>query len=70
MMPVGVYVGKDEQVRWVPTVNANLVIVVAFMSVRMIARSLSSPSSRLVSEIVTAAARRAEGSNVCSTSKR
>ena len=40
VMPVGVYVVKDEQVRWVPAVNANLVIVVAFMTVRMIARSL------------------------------
>jgi uncharacterized spore protein YtfJ len=39
VMPVGVYVVKDEQVRWVPAVNANLVIVVAFMTVRMIARS-------------------------------
>jgi hypothetical protein len=38
-MPVGVYVVKDEQVRWVPAVNANLVIVVAFMTVRMIARA-------------------------------
>jgi uncharacterized spore protein YtfJ len=40
VMPVGVYVVKDEQVRWVPAVNANLVIVVAFMTVRRIARSL------------------------------
>jgi uncharacterized spore protein YtfJ len=40
VMPVGVYVVKDEHVRWVPAVNANLVIVVAFMTVRMIARSL------------------------------
>ena len=40
VMPVGVYVVKDEQVRSVPAVNANLVIVVAFMTVRMIARSL------------------------------
>ena len=40
VMPVGVYVVKDEQVRWVLAVNENLVIVVAFMTVRMIARSL------------------------------
>ena len=39
VMPVGVYVVKDEQVRWVPAVNANIVIVVAFMTVRMIARA-------------------------------
>ena len=40
VMPVGVYVVKDEHLRWVLAVNANLVIVVAFMTVRMIARSL------------------------------
>jgi uncharacterized spore protein YtfJ len=39
VMPVGVYVVKDEQVRWIPAVNANLVIVVAFLTVRMIARA-------------------------------
>ena len=39
VMPVGVYVVKDEQVRWVPAVNANLVIVVAFLTLRMIARA-------------------------------
>ena len=38
VMPAGVYVVKDEQVRWVPAVNANLVIVVAFLTLRMIAR--------------------------------
>jgi uncharacterized spore protein YtfJ len=39
VMPAGVYVVKDEQVRWVPAVNANLVIVVAFLCIRMIARA-------------------------------
>lgn len=39
VMPVGVYVVKHERVRWVPAVNANLVIVVAFLCLRMIARS-------------------------------
>jgi uncharacterized spore protein YtfJ len=39
VMPVGVYVVKDENVRWVPAVNANLVIVVAFLTLRMIARA-------------------------------
>jgi len=39
VMPAGVYVVKDEQVRWVPAVNANLVIVVSFLCVRMIARA-------------------------------
>jgi hypothetical protein len=38
-MPVGVYVVKDEQVRWIPAVNANLVIIVAFLTLRMIARA-------------------------------
>ncbi|MGB8197599.1 MAG: spore germination protein GerW family protein [Acidimicrobiales bacterium] len=39
VMPVGVYVVKGEKIRWVPAVNANLVIVVAFLTLRMIARS-------------------------------
>jgi uncharacterized spore protein YtfJ len=39
VMPAGVYVVKDEKVRWVPALNANLVIVVAFLCLRMIARS-------------------------------
>jgi uncharacterized spore protein YtfJ len=39
VMPVGVYVVKDEQVRWVPAVNANLVIVIVFLTLRMIARA-------------------------------
>lgn len=39
VMPVGVYVVKDEQVRWIPAVNANLVIIVAFLTLRMIARA-------------------------------
>jgi uncharacterized spore protein YtfJ len=39
VMPLGVYVVKDEQVRWMPAVNANVVIVVAFLTLRMIARA-------------------------------
>ena len=39
VVPVGVYVVKDEQVRWVPAINANLVIVIAFLTLRMIARA-------------------------------
>jgi uncharacterized spore protein YtfJ len=39
VMPVGVYVVKDEQVRWVPAINGNLVIIVAFLTLRMIARA-------------------------------
>jgi uncharacterized spore protein YtfJ len=39
VMPVGVYVVKDEKVRWIPAVNANLVIVVVFITLRMILRA-------------------------------
>jgi uncharacterized spore protein YtfJ len=39
VMPVGVYVVKDDRVRWMPAVNANLVIVVAFLTLRMVARA-------------------------------
>jgi uncharacterized spore protein YtfJ len=39
VMPVGVYVVKDEKVRWIPAVNANLVIVVVFITFRMILRA-------------------------------
>lgn len=39
VMPVGVYVVKDDQVRWIPAVNANLVIIVAFLTLRMISRA-------------------------------
>jgi len=39
VMPAGVYVVKDDQVRWVPAVNANLVVVVAFLTLRMMARA-------------------------------
>jgi hypothetical protein len=38
-MPVGVYVVKDEKVRWIPAVNANLIIVVVFITLRMILRA-------------------------------
>jgi len=39
VMPAGVFVVRNEQVRWVPAINANLVIVVAFLTLRMIARA-------------------------------
>ncbi len=38
VMPVGVYVVKDDRVRWVPAINGNLVIVVALMALRLIVR--------------------------------
>jgi uncharacterized spore protein YtfJ len=39
VMPVGVYVVKDEKVRWIPAVNVNLIIVVVFITLRMILRA-------------------------------
>ncbi len=39
VMPAGAYVVENERVRWVPAVNANLLIIVGFMTVRMIARA-------------------------------
>jgi uncharacterized spore protein YtfJ len=39
VMPVGVYVVKDDKVRWIPAVNMNLVIVVVFITLRMILRA-------------------------------
>lgn len=39
VVPVGVYVVKDERVRWIPAVNANLVIIVVFVILRMILRA-------------------------------
>jgi uncharacterized spore protein YtfJ len=39
VMPVGVYVVKDDGVRWVPAINANLVIIMVFLTLRRIARA-------------------------------
>ena len=39
VVPVGVYVVNDERVRWVPAINANLVIVVTFLTLRLIVRA-------------------------------
>jgi uncharacterized spore protein YtfJ len=39
VVPVGVYVMKDEQVRWIPAVNANLVIVTVFLTLRTVMRA-------------------------------
>jgi len=39
VMPVGVYVVKDEKVRWIPAVNVNLIIIVVFITLRMILRA-------------------------------
>jgi len=40
VVPVGVYVVRDEQVRWVPAVNANLAFLVAIVALRIVARAL------------------------------
>ena len=35
--PLGVYVVKDGKVRWVPAVNATLIVIAAFMALRRLA---------------------------------
>lgn len=39
VLPVGVYVVKDDSVRWIPALNANLVVLLGFMVVRMFFRA-------------------------------
>lgn len=39
VVPVGVYVVRDDTVKWVPAVNANLVFVVVIVALRLVARS-------------------------------
>ena len=46
VMPVGVYVVKDDQVRWVPAVNVNLAIFAGLMALRMILRALGRAQRR------------------------
>jgi uncharacterized spore protein YtfJ len=40
VVPVGVYVVRDEEVKWVPAVNVNLVFVVAIVALRLMSRVL------------------------------
>lgn len=40
VIPVGVYFVRDDQVRWVPAVNANLSIIAGLAAFRMILRAL------------------------------
>lgn len=39
VLPVGAYVVKDDKVRWVPAVNANLVIIAALATLRFLIRA-------------------------------
>ena len=37
-MPIGAYVVKDDQVRWVPAVNATLIALASLGTIRVLAR--------------------------------
>ena len=39
VMPLGVYVVKDDQVRWVPALNMTFIAIAALGLVRVLARS-------------------------------
>ena len=39
VMPMGVYVVKDDRVRWVPAISANVVIFAVLIVLRMMMRS-------------------------------
>jgi len=41
VMPIGVYVVKDDQVRWVPALNMTFIAIAALGLVRVLARSAS-----------------------------
>jgi uncharacterized spore protein YtfJ len=41
VMPIGVYVVKDDQVRWVPALNMTFIAIAALGVVRVLARSSS-----------------------------
>lgn len=41
VMPVGVYVVKDEQVRWVPAINVTVVAVMGLATLRTLIRAVS-----------------------------
>lgn len=40
VMPVGAYVINDDDVRWVPAINANLLIIVGLIALRMVLRAV------------------------------
>jgi uncharacterized spore protein YtfJ len=39
VMPAGVYVVKDDQVRWVPSVNVTLLVLAGLATLRMLVRT-------------------------------
>jgi uncharacterized spore protein YtfJ len=41
VMPIGVYVVKDDQVRWVPAINMTFIAIAALGLLRVLARSTS-----------------------------
>jgi uncharacterized spore protein YtfJ len=46
VMPVGAYVVKDQQVKWVPAVNPTVVLLAALVLVRMILRARARSARR------------------------
>jgi uncharacterized spore protein YtfJ len=46
VVPVGVYVVKDDQVRWVPAVNATVVVLGVLGIIRLLVRSRARASRR------------------------
>jgi uncharacterized spore protein YtfJ len=46
VMPVGTYVVRDEEVRWVPAVNVTLIALVALAVVRLAIRSTAKTRRR------------------------
>jgi len=39
VIPVGAYVVKDEQVRWVPAVNVTVIVIAALLAIRLLTKS-------------------------------
>jgi uncharacterized spore protein YtfJ len=39
VVPVGAYVVKDEQVRWVPAVNVTVIVIAVLCAIRLLTRS-------------------------------
>ena len=39
VVPVGAYVVKDEQVRWVPAVNVTVIVIAVLCAIRLLTKS-------------------------------
>ncbi len=39
VVPVGAYVVKDEQVRWVPAVNVTVIVIAVLFAIRLLTKS-------------------------------